>query len=86
MLSIPPLVCVQTDGRINNISKKAIFDDNDATEVKFASFDGAGDGGHSGVGLVEISKMFATQVDFFNGMAPFDRVVRLIDWQRSNVG
>ena len=34
-------------------------------EIKFVSFDGGDDGEHNGVGLVDISKIFAMQDDFF---------------------
>ena len=33
--------------------------------MKFDSIEGVGDGEHNSIGLVEISKTFATQDDFF---------------------
>ena len=43
-------------------------------EVELGSFGGGQDCEHKGVGLVEVSKIFVTQDDFFFGKAPFDRV------------
>ncbi len=38
---------------------------NGARVVKFASFDGRNGGEHNGVGLVDTSKIFAMQDNFF---------------------
>ncbi len=40
--------------------------------VKFNSLDSREGDKHNGVGLVEISDIFATRDDFFDGTAPFD--------------
>ncbi len=45
--------------------------------MEFGSLDGGENGEHSGVGRVEISKIFAMQDVFFFGMASFDNVCRL---------
>ena len=50
--------------RIDDTDKYANFCNNDASEVKFDSFDGRNDGVHNCVGLVEISGIFAKQGGF----------------------
>ena len=40
----------------------------------FDSFDGEEDGGHTGVGFVEISRIFVMQGTFLLGTQPFDSV------------
>ena len=42
----------------------------------FGSLDGGDDGEYNGNGLVQISKIFTKQDDFFNGVILFDRVLR----------
>ena len=40
---------------------KVTFGNNGATKLKYLTFDGRYDGKHSGVALVEISKIIATE-------------------------
>ena len=73
MLFIRLLVCTANE-KINNIVKLANFSDNRARNMKFSSFGGAGAGEHIVVGLVQISKIFATQDDFLYVSMPFNGV------------
>ena len=41
-------------------------------------FDNGEDGGYNGVGLVEISKIFGTQVSFFFVTGPFNEVCVIV--------
>ncbi len=43
---------------------------NDHEKMAFGLLDGRDDGEHNGVGLVDISKLFATQDDFILGDDP----------------
>ena len=51
---------MKTSGEIGNMAKKQISVIIDAREMQFGSFDGRGDG------LMEISKIDATQEDFLS--------------------
>ena len=55
---------------MNNISNCTNSANIGATEMKFNSPDGGGDDKHSGGGLVEISKIFATRREFLDGTTP----------------
>ena len=50
---------------------------NGASELEFGSFDGGGDDDYTGVGLVEISEIFAMQNAFFFGIEQFTSTVCL---------
>ena len=56
MLSILSMACSVISARIN---------DNDGSRMEFVSYNGGVAGEHNGVGLVEISGLFATQDEFF---------------------
>ena len=47
---------------------------NEVKKVKFGWFDGDVDGQYSNVGLLSISDIFATQVEFYFTKDPFNRV------------
>ena len=56
---------------MHNYANSANFD---ARKMKFSPFDGTEGDEHSGVGLVEISKIFVSQNEFFYGTPPFDNL------------
>ena len=60
--------------KINNIAKEVNFVYNGDREMKFESLDDGVDDTHNDVHLVEISKIIATQEDFFCEEMLFARV------------
>ena len=61
-------------GGINSIAKWDKSASNGARKIEFGSFGGEKERKHTGVGFVEISKIFATQGTLFFGMMSFERV------------
>ena len=59
---------------MNDISKSDNPANNGTSELKYGSPDGGDDGDYNGVGLVDISRTFATQKAFFFAMKKFDRI------------
>ena len=60
--------------RINNMLKLSNSASSVPIEVTIRSFDVGRDGKYNGVGLVEISNIFAAQDEFFFRIDPYDRV------------
>ena len=48
-----------------------------ATEMRFGSFDGRGDGEHDGVGFVEMTKVFVLHVDVLIWNIAFSSGIKL---------
>ena len=59
------LVKTGSMARIDNLNKQGNFEGNGARQVNFGSFDDRSDGEHNVLGLVQKSKISATQEDFF---------------------
>ena len=65
ILLILQLLAVCVSGKMNNIADLAATAMTGAKKIKFGSFDGREYGEYSGVGFVEISKIFPTQDAIF---------------------